>query len=299
VTRVVIIGKTGQLAMELQRAMVPEGWTVTALGRDQLDLLKPQRIIGVVEREEPDVLINAAAYTAVDQAEIEQELAFQVNGIAPGILAQAAARLSIPFLQVSTDYVFDGRAGPQWNEDDEPAPLNVYGRSKLAGEKAALNSGAKVVILRTAWVFSAHGKNFLKTMLRMGSERRQIAVVSDQVGEPTGASDIASALIAMAAQLIQHPESNRFGIYHFAGLPVTNWAGFAEAIFERAQWLKPRPLVKPISSAEYLTPARRPANSVLACAKIRHHFGIGQPDWRPALSRAIKLLEPESLGAGL
>jgi dTDP-4-dehydrorhamnose reductase len=294
-TKVVVIGKFGQIASELQRVVTPQGWRVVAAGRDQLDLTNCQGIASAVEAQAPDMLINAAAYTAVDRAESEQELAMTINGVAPGILSKAAARLDIPFIHISTDHVFDGRLGPARKETERPTPVNTYGRSKHYGEESALDNGGRVLILRTAWVFSAYGRNFVKTMIDLGSKRKEIGVVNDQIGGPTGADDIASALIRIAAELIK-PGQGRLGIYHFSGKPVVSWAQFAQAIFESATWLNPKPAVSPISSAEYPTAAIRPANSVLDCSKIFQDYGIEQPAWRPSLGRAMRSLRPEFQG---
>src|SRR5690606_9847956 len=227
--RVLVFGTTGQVARELARGAEGRGITLTALGRDAADLTDPEACAAAVMASDVDVVINAAAHTAVDRAETEPDLARVINAEAPGAMARAAAARELPFLHVSTDYVFDGRPGRAWREDDTPAPLSVYGATKLAGERAVFDSGGQAAILRTAWVFSAHGSNFVKTMLRVGAAGRELRVVEDQRGGPTAAADIADALLTMAADLAAGRGAT--GIFHFSGAPVVSWADFAEAIF--------------------------------------------------------------------
>ncbi len=231
-----------------------------------------------------DVVVNAAAYTAVDRAEDEPALAHAVNAAAPGAMAAAAAARGIPFLHVSTDYVLDGSPGRAWREDDPTGPLSVYGASKLAGERAIAAAGPDHVILRTAWVFSAHGRNFVRTMLEVGRGRAEMRVVGDQRGGPTAARDIAAALWTMAEAWTAG--RGRPGIFNFAGAPATTWAEFAEAIFARSGW-EARPKVVAIASADWPTRAVRPANSVLDCRRIAEAYGVTQPDWRPALDEVL------------
>lgn len=280
---VLVFGRTGQVATELRRLAGPE-LKITSLGREEADLAAPESLTGVIEATAADIIINAAAYTAVDGAEADEALATRINGEAPGAMARAAAARGLPFLHVSTDYVFDGsKAGP-WVEGDHPAPLGAYGRSKLAGEEAVLAAGGDHVILRTAWIFSSHGRNFLRTMLRVGAERENLTVVDDQRGCPTAASDIAATLIKIARAFQQgqgHP-----GIFHYAGAPAITWCGFAREIFARADWMR-APEIQPIASADWPTPAARPRNSVLDCSRVRDVFGIEQPDWRLALDKAM------------
>ena len=230
-------------------------------------------------------MINAAAYTAVDRAEQEEALATRINAAAPAAMAQACAARGIPFLHVSTDYVFDGSGDRPWREDDPVGPLNAYGRSKLAGEAAVRAAGGRHVILRTSWVFSAEGANFLTTMLRLSETRDSLSVVADQLGGPTPAAEIAATLLRMAAALCAGQGG---GTYHYAGAPAISWAGFARAILARAG----RDVtVTDIPSSAYPTPARRPLNSRLDCAKLRADFGITPADWRAGLSAALELLE--------
>ena len=232
---------------------------------------------------EAEVVINAAAYTAVDRAEAEPELAHAVNAAAPGAMARAAAARGLPFLHVSTDYVFDGAPGRPWREHDPTGPLGVYGASKLAGERAVAEAGGPHLILRTAWVFSAHGSNFVKTMLRLGAERDTLSVVDDQRGGPTPAGAIADALLAIAAAFGRGEGVG--GVFHFAGAPAVSWAEFARAIFAAKGGKAPE--VRPIPSSAYPTPARRPLNSVLDCSAIAAAYGLAQPDWRAGLAEVI------------
>jgi dTDP-4-dehydrorhamnose reductase len=239
---------------------------------------------------EADAVINAAAYTAVDRAEEELELAHAVNAAAPGAMAEAATARGLPFLHVSTDYVFDGTPGRPWREDDPTGPLGAYGRSKLAGEQAVAAAGGPHVVLRTSWVFSAHGTNFVKTMLRVGAERDTLRVVDDQTGGPTAARAIAEALLAIAEAFAAG--RGRSGVFHFAGAPDISWAGFARAIFAlQAERTGARvPQVVPIPTADYPTPARRPLNSALDCTRIRAAYGIARPDWRAGLAAVLEEL---------
>lgn len=282
--RLLVIGRTGQLATELA-ARAGGDPAITCLGREALDLSRPEAaraaVTAALAAGGVDAVINAAAYTAVDQAESEEALALAVNGDAPGAMAQAAAARGVPFLHVSTDYVFDGTGTAPWTPGDPTGPLGAYGRTKLAGEEQVRNAGGPHVILRTSWVFSAHGANFVKTMLRLGRERDRLTIVADQVGGPTAAGDIAGALIAMARGLIADP--GRSGIYHFAGAPDVSWADFAREICAQSGL---GPEVVDIPSSAYPTPARRPANSRLDCAGLAA-FGLARPDWRKSLAPVL------------
>ena len=290
--RIVVIGRSGQVATELRHRLLPNGWELIALGRDQLDLAQPENFKVILAEHEPDILINAAAYTAVDQAEIEEELATLVNGTAAGRLAKSAAEFGIPFLHISTDYVFDGTSLRPWSEDSAPNPINAYGRSKLAGERAVCDSAARALILRTSWVFSPFGSNFVKAMLRQAEIRQDLSVVADQHGGPTSADSIARALIRIAKFLDNGQDRSHSGIFHFSSQPATNWADFAEAIFDNAIWIKNKPKVNRISTKQYNTPAKRPLNSVLDCSKLARVFGIKQPDWHDGLKRTLAALAP-------
>ncbi|KIC27537.1 dTDP-4-dehydrorhamnose reductase [Leisingera sp. ANG-M6] len=275
---ILIFGKTGQLAQELAAY---DG--VTCLGRDQADLSDPAACAAAIRQAQPQAVINAAAYTAVDKAEEEEALATVINGGAPGAMAAACADMGIPFVTVSTDYVFDGSGDAPWQTGDATAPLNAYGRSKLKGEEMVRAAGGPYAVLRTSWVVSAHGNNFVKTMLRLGKERDRLTIVADQIGAPTPARDIAAACLAMARQLTADP--GKSGTYHFAGQPQTSWAGFAREIFARA---RVDCGVEDIPTTAYPTPAARPLNSRLDCTALDTVFGIPQPDWRLGLDDILK-----------
>ena len=284
--RVLVFGATGQVGNALAVRAARHGVAVTALGRAEADLLAPEAVARLVAHAEADAVINAAAYTAVDKAESEPEIARAVNAAAPGAMAQAAARRGLPFLHISTDYVFDGAPGRPWREDDPTGPLGVYGATKLAGEELVRAAGGRHAILRTAWVFSAHGGNFLKTMLRLGAERDTLRVVEDQRGGPTPAAAIADALLVIARALAEARGDS--GTWHFAGAPAVSWAEFARAIFAARGGTAP--VVEGIASSEWPTPARRPMNSVLDCSAIKRDFGIAQPDWRAGVAEVIEAL---------
>lgn len=274
-----VFGETGQLAQEL-RLLVPDA---VFLGRGQADLTDPAGCAGAIHRHRPQIVINAAAYTAVDRAEEDAKTAQLVNADAPGAMAGACAELGIPFLHVSTDYVFDGSGDTPRDETRQTGPLGVYGATKLAGEAAIAASGARYVILRTSWVFSGFGSNFVKTMLRLGAERDQLTIVADQIGGPTAAGDIADALLTIARTMLAEPD-RAGGIFHFAGAPDVSWADFARQIFTQAG-LPTK--VADIASSDYPTPAQRPANSRLDCSRISRDFGISRPDWRKGLAKIV------------
>ncbi len=285
--KALVFGTTGQLGIELARR-APRGVALIALGREVADLTDPLACAGLIASTNPDIVINAAAYTAVDAAEKDRETAHLVNAAAPGAMARAVAQRGAPFLHVSTDYVFDGSGTRAWREDDPVAPLGAYGQTKLDGERAIAAAGGAHVILRTSWVFSAHGKNFVKTMLRLGAERDILSVVDDQRGGPTAAADIADALWTIAGAY--RSGKGEPGIFHYSGAPTVSWADFAEAVFATAS-LPAKPVVNRITTAEYPTPAKRPANSALDCSRIRAAYGIEQPDWRRSLAEVIRELE--------
>lgn len=277
-----VFGQTGQVARELQK-LAPDARFV---GRDQADLTDPEACATLLRTSGCDAVINAAAYTAVDKAESDQAVAQLVNGDAPGAMARASAALGVPFVHISTDYVFAGGGETPWVEADPTGPLGVYGATKLAGERAIAEAGGQAAILRTSWVFSAHGANFVKTMLRLGAERSELRVVADQYGGPTPASAIAAACLTMSAAMKADPAKR--GIYHFSGTADTTWADFAREIMAQAG-LACR--VEDIATADYPTPARRPQNSRLNCDAIAKDFGITRPDWKAALARVLKELE--------
>lgn len=278
--KLLVFGRTGQVARELRRQA-----EVTALGRDEADLSDPEACARALRQSGADAVINAAAYTAVDRAEDEEALAQKINGEAPAAMAQAAAEAGLPFLHTSTDYVFDGSGRTPWTPSDTPAPQGAYGRSKLAGEQGVLAAGGQCAILRTSWVFSPFGGNFVKTMLRVGAERGAVSVVDDQIGGPTAAGDIAAALLGMARQMQRGNAA--CGLYHFSGAPDVSWAGFARAIFDMAG---KDVAVIPIPSSDYPLPAPRPANSRLDCATLARDFGINRPDWRQGLRATLREL---------
>lgn len=285
--KILVSGHNGQVAQALQQALADLG-QVQMLGRDQLDLAHPERIAERVRALAPDLIINAAAHTAVDQAENEPELAFAINAEAPGMFAEEAARLGIPLIHYSTDYVFDGSKATPYTEDDAPNPLGVYGRSKLAGEQAIAAVGAEHLILRTSWVYSRHGRNFLLTMQRLLQEKPELRVVADQIGAPTWAGTIA----ASTRQLIerwQAGQAGEWGTYHLTAQGETSWFGFAQAIAEHLENTgKPCATLLPIPSSEYPTPARRPLNSRLDCSRLQRQWQVSQPDWRQALIDCLK-----------
>lgn len=287
--RAIIFGQTGQVALALQRQAAAQGVAVTSLDRTQADLADPDACAAVLAGliDTADVVINAAAYTAVDKAETEVDAAFAVNALAPVAMAQVAAAAGVPFLHISTDYVFDGSGVDPWVVDAPTGPLGVYGASKLAGEQGVRAAGGVHAILRTSWVFSADGANFVKTMLRLGATRDRLTVVADQVGGPTPAADIADALLRMAQAL--HQGRGQTGTYHFAGSPDVSWAAFAREIFAQSGKSVD---VMGIPTADYPTPARRPANSRLDCSTLQQVFGIARPDWRQGLAAVLAALRP-------
>ena len=275
-----VFGTTGQVATELRALAI-----VTALGRDRADLADPAGCAAAIWAYRPRAVINAAAYTAVDRAETEENLATAINSAAPGAMARACADLCIPFVHISTDYVFSGYGESPWQPERPTGPLGAYGRSKRAGEAAVRAAGGPHAILRTSWVFSAHGNNFLKTMLRLGAEREVLNVVADQIGGPTPARAIAAACLTIADQLDADP--GKTGTYHFSGAPDTNWADFARTIIAAAE-LSCR--IDDIASSAYPTPAKRPANSRLDCSATKTVFGIDRPDWQEATREIVTSL---------
>ncbi|NOX40608.1 MAG: dTDP-4-dehydrorhamnose reductase [Alphaproteobacteria bacterium] len=276
--KLLIFGQTGQVASELAR-LEPNA---RFLSRADADLTNPAACAQIINTSDADAIINAAAYTAVDKAETETDLAFQVNGAAPTEMAKAAAAKGIPFIHISTDYVFNGQGTKPWTPDDPLKPLGIYGQSKLAGETGVRAAGGAHVILRTSWVVSAHGSNFVKTMLRLAQSLDTLRVVSDQIGGPTPAAAIAKAVVEIAAQLVT--KQNLTGTYHFAGAPDVSWADFARAIFAEAGQSV---TVEDIPAKDYPTPAKRPQNSRLDCTSLERAFGIKRPDWRAGLQQIL------------
>lgn len=291
--RILLLGGNGQVGRALRRTLPALGELVVATrdGADAdvvADFDAPQALPGLVARIAPDVVVNAAAHTAVDRAEAEPEEAFRANAEAPAALARGCAVTGALLVQYSTDYVFDGRGTRPYREDDATAPLGVYGASKLAGEEAIRASGARHAILRTAWVYAAHGRNFLHTMLRLAAEREELRVVADQIGTPTPAAWIAEA----TAHILRRGLAAS-GTWHLVAAGQTSWHGFAEAIMDEALaagLLARRPRVLPIATADYPTPARRPAYSVLDTTKAQREFGLAPPDWRAGLRATLREL---------
>jgi len=291
---ILLLGANGQLGQELQRALAPLG-TIVATTRsgalpdgsacEVADFDQPASLAALLDRVQPTVVVNAAAYTAVDRAEGDRDAAFRANAEAPGVLAKWCAQAGVPLVHYSTDYVFDGQGTRPYREDDATAPLGVYGASKLAGEQAIRAAGGRHLIFRTAWVYASHSANFLRTMLRVGAERDVLRVVADQVGTPTPAALIAD----VTAQALQH-DGALSGTWHLTAKGETSWHGFAEAIFAEAvaTGVLPRaPKVEAISTAEYPTPAKRPAYSHLDVAKLEQDFGVVLPSWQDGLKRVI------------
>jgi dTDP-4-dehydrorhamnose reductase len=296
--RIIVIGQEGQVARALAERAPAHGATAIRLGRPKLDLADPSGIEDVLRETGGDLIVNAAAYTAVDQAEKEPELARAINGIGPGAVAGAAAAMAIPVIHISTDYVFDGTLDHPYRESDPVSPLGAYGASKLLGEQAVAAEAEDHVILRTAWVYSPFGKNFVKTMLRLGAEREEIGVVADQIGSPTSALDIADGIFGVGRKLLDNPKDrNLRGLFHMAGSGSASWAGFASEIFASSARLGgPAAKVRPITTAEYPTPAKRPANSRLDCTKLANAYGISLPPWRKSLASCVQRLLDTSQG---
>lgn len=284
---VLITGAAGQLGTELQRCAWPVGWEVVALDRAALDLFDTSAIEEIFASRPWAAVINGAAYTAVDKAESDSVAAWRINAIAPAVLGAACANAGIPIVHVSTDYVFAGNKAGKWEVDDPVSPLGVYGASKLGGELAVQTSGARHAIVRTAWVVSAHGGNFVKTMLRLGAEKSNLRVVDDQRGCPTSAADLAQTLVAITVRLAEELQAPS-GIFHFSNTGETSWAGFAAEIFCQSEKRGgPTATIIPIKTTEYGTPARRPANSVLSMTAISAAYDIEPRPWKEALSEIL------------
>jgi dTDP-4-dehydrorhamnose reductase len=290
--RIIVIGATGQLARALLRVLPQSGATVTVLARPGFDLEQPHALTAALLAAEPHVVVNAAAYTAVDKAEDEPARAHAINAVAPGVIAAAAAQAGAAIIHVSTDYVFDGTKRTPYVETDPTAPLGVYGASKLAGEQAVTAANPAHVILRTAWVCSPDGANFVKTMLRLGAERARLGVVDDQHGAPTFAVDLARAIAGIAGRLAVDPANAPAGVFHLTGAGETTWCGFARAIMAGAtvRGHGPMATVDAITTAEYPTRARRPSYSTLATGKITAAYGIVMPPWEAGLAACLDTL---------
>lgn len=285
---IAVVGASGQVARALQRAGGWRGVKVVASGRPETDIADPVSVMALLLRARPRLVINAAAYTAVDKAESEPDLACRINAEGPCQLARICALNDIPLIHLSSDYVFDGAKPAPYVETDAPAPLGVYGASKLAGEDAVRSEHARHIILRTAWVYGPDGSNFVKTMLRLGAEREELRVVDEQVGAPTSARDIAEAILDIAGRLEAFPSPHLWGTYHLTATGSTTWHGFAAEIFRHAAATGMRtPRLVAIPASAYPAPARRPAHSVLSSTKISAAFGIRLPHWRTSLQRDL------------
>lgn len=300
---ILLLGRDGQVGWQLQRSLAPHG-PVVACGRAECDLADPDRVRAVVRQLRPGIIVNAAAYTAVDRAESEPELAQRINGTAPGILAEEAAALGSLLIHYSTDYVFDGEQDEPYRETDAPNPCSVYGRSKLAGEEAIRAAAPRALIFRTSWVFGARGGNFVKTVLRLARERDALKIVSDQVGSPTPAALIAT-VTGLALAMVRRGQTLTPGetrLYHLAAARPVSWHEFARTIVELAGRTPGFALrldpsaVYPIPTGDYPTAARRPKNSRLDCRRLETDFGLQMPDWQPYLERLLQLLSLKQQG---
>ena len=278
---ILVFGKEGQVGTELQRLK-----NVIALDRNHVDLKNPLDCASLIRSYKPHSVINAAAYTDVDKAEKETETATIINSHAPNIMAQTCADVGIPFIHLSTDYVFSGKGQVPWKTNDKTIPQNRYGLSKLAGEKAICDSGANYAIIRTSWIFSPHRVNFVNSMLKLSKKQKLLSVVNDQIGGPTFAKDVASTCLFIALALKKEPKKS--GIYHFCGKPFISWYDFAKSIFKQASY---EVEIKPLLSKDYPTKAKRPLNSRMDCNKIKKVFGISQPEWEIGLKETLKDLE--------
>jgi dTDP-4-dehydrorhamnose reductase len=296
--RVVVTGTEGQVARALFERASAQGALITAVGRPNLDFLRPETIAPVIRAAAPEVIVNAAAYTAVDQAETEPDLAAAVNGHGAAAVAEVAADLDVPIIHLSTDYVFDGDLHRPYLETDPVGPGSAYGRTKLAGEQAVSAATPNHVILRTAWVYSPFGRNFVKTVLRLAETRDELSIVADQHGSPTSALDIADGVLSISRNLVDRPadESLR-GVFHMAGSGYTTWAGFAARILEEsARRGGPQAHIKGIGTVDYPTPAKRPANSRLDCSKLLQVHDVKLPDWQSSLRACVaRLVEEQSV----
>jgi dTDP-4-dehydrorhamnose reductase len=289
--RILVLGGSGQLGTQLRTLALPQGVRLLAPTRTAVDLGDPAAIRRLVAAEPWSVVIDAAGYTNVDRAESEELLAFAVNAQAAACLAEETGKRGIPFIYVSTDYVFDGGKGAPYAETDAAAPLNAYGRSKLAGERHVSAANSRHVILRTAWLYSPYGTNFVRTILQLAQERERLPVVADQLGCPTSALDLAKACLDIALLCAAKPEQENYGLYHFAGAGAATWLEFADAILETAAGRLSRlPELVPIASAQYPSRASRPADSRLDCTAVQHAFGLTARPWRRALAETVDCL---------
>lgn len=291
--KIAVTGTAGQVVTSLIERGTTAGHEVIAIGRPDLDLADPASVVRALEATAPDVIVSAAAYTAVDKAETESELAFAVNGAGAGAVAQAAKALGVPLIHISTDYVFDGTLDRPYVESDPTGPTGIYGASKLAGEHAVLDTHDDSAVLRVAWVYSPFGGNFVKTMLRLAGDRDELGVVGDQVGNPTSALAIADGILQMATNMVSDGSSKLRGTFHMTAPGEASWAEFAQAIFvASAARGGPSASVRTIGTTDYPTPATRPANSRLDCALIARVHGVTLPDWRTSLDEVMDRLQP-------
>lgn len=289
--KILVCGSQGQVAQALAESHLPGDISLIARGRPDLDLLDAASIRQSLTDIQPDLVVNAAAYTAVDQAETEIEAAHALNAAAPGELARQTAALGVPLIHLSTDYVFDGSKDAPYTEKDPVNSLGVYGRTKREGEIAVIEANPNSIVMRTAWVYSPFGKNFCKTMLRVSEQRDELGVVMDQLGNPTSAHDIASAIIAVSKTILVERQPVQQGIYHLSGTGEASWADFASAIFEHSASIGgPTAKVKRITSAEFPTPVKRPSNSRLDCRKLEQAYGIAMPHWRESMRACVNRL---------
>lgn len=291
--KIAVTGTTGQVVTSLIERGTAAGHEVIAIGRPDLDLADPASVARTLSAAAPDVIVSAAAYTAVDKAEGESDLAHAVNGAGPGAVAQAARALGVPLIHISTDYVFDGTLDRPYVESDPTGPTGVYGASKLVGEQAVLDGHDDSAVLRVAWVYSPFGGNFVKTMLRLAGDRDELGVVGDQVGNPTSALAIADGIIQVATNMVSDDSPDLRGTFHMTAPGDASWADFAEAIFAAsAARGGPTASVRHIGTADYPTPATRPANSRLDCSRIAQVHGVTLPDWRTSLDEVMDRLQP-------
>lgn len=290
--RMVVTGNSGQVVTALvERATLTEQFEVIAVGRPKLDLSQPETIEAALRVLEPDIIISAAAYTAVDQAEVDEAVATVINGAAAGAIATAAARLRVPVVHLSTDYVFNGKKASPYHENDTVDPINAYGRSKLTGEREICLATRNHAILRTAWVYSPFGKNFVKTMMSLAETRDILNVVDDQIGNPTSALDIADAVLTVSSNLINSDAENLRGVFHMSGSGEASWADFATEIFARSRTIGgPDTSIFRIASSSYPTLAKRPANSRLDCTKLSSIHGVKLPNWQSSTATVVARL---------
>lgn len=291
--RIAVTGRSGQVAMTLRKRGRVHGHDVVTLGRPELDLLHPTQVFRALEAIAPDVIVSAAAYTAVDRAERESQLAFAINDAGARAVARAAAALGVPLVHLSTDYVFGGELHRPYVESDATRPINIYGASKLAGEQAALLEQPNSAVLRVAWIYSTFGENFMTTMLRLANQHDELNIVGDQIGSPTSAEDVTDGILTVASNLVRNRDAALRGIFHMTASGETSWAGFAKAIFAAsAKHGGPSARVRSIATADYPTAAARPANSRLNSTLIKCRHGIVLPSWQTSLETAVSCLRP-------